>query len=144
MINNITLVGRIIKKPEIRYTESNKAICNFTIAVNRTYKNAEGIYETDFINCVVYGKIAETTNEYTDKGDTIGIRGRLQVRNYENKEGNKKYITEVVAEQVSFISTGNKNNNEQKEIKEEIKEIKKEEDPFEEFAKETENLELPF
>ena len=110
MNNTILLVGRLTKNIELRYTESEKAIGNFTIAVNRDYKNQNGEYETDFFNCVVYGKVAETMQQYTQKGDLVGVRGRLQNRNYEDKEGNKHYVTEIITEKLTFLSKAKEKN----------------------------------
>lgn len=138
MMNNVVLVGRIVKDVETRYTEQNKAISNFTLAINRTYKNSEGNYETDFINCVAFGKAGETLKEYTNKGDMISVRGKIQTRNYEDKEGNKRYITEVIAEQIGFVPTKNAQNSE-KTVQNE-----KETDPFAEFADEISDEDLPF
>ena len=110
---NITmLVGRLTKDSELRFTENEKKVGNFTLAVNRDYKNINGEYETDFINCVVFGEQAETLNKYTQKGDLIGEQGRLQTRNYEDKEGKKHYITEVLVNKVQFLSTKNSQKNE--------------------------------
>ena len=104
-MNKVILIGRLTKNSELRYTESNKAIGNFSIAVNRDYKNENGEYEADFINCVVFNTTAETMNKYTHKGDLIGVIGRLQTRNYEDKEGKKHYITEVIVEKTEFLQT---------------------------------------
>lgn len=95
------------KDSELRFTENEKKVGNFTLAINRDYKNTNGEYETDFINCVVFGEQAETLNKYTQKGDLIGVQGRLQTRNYEDKEGKKHYITEVLVNKVQFLSTKN-------------------------------------
>lgn len=110
---NITmLVGRLTKDSELRFTENEKKVGNFTLAINRDYKNTNGEYETDFINCVVFGEQAETLNKYTQKGDLIGVQGRFQTRNYEDKEGKKHYITEVLVHKVQFLSTKNSQKNE--------------------------------
>ena len=143
MINSVVIIGRLTRDIEVRYTEDNKAIGNITIAVPRSFKNANGEYESDFINCVLFREIAERVKEYTHKGDLIAVRGRIQTRNYEDKEGNKKYITEVVAEKISFLSM--KKNG--KESKEEIKvQPKEESDPYAEMGREIELNEedLPF
>ncbi|MFG7387957.1 single-stranded DNA-binding protein [Lactococcus lactis] len=97
MINNVTLVGRITKEPELRYTPQNKAVASFTLAVNRAFKNANGEREADFINCVIWGKSAENLANWTHKGQLIGVTGSIQTRNYENQQGQRIYITEVVA-----------------------------------------------
>ena len=97
MINNITLVGRLTKDPELRYTGSGIAVTSFTIAVERSYKNAQGERETDFINCVIWREQAENLANFALKGSLIGITGAIQTRNYQNNEGRTVYITEVVA-----------------------------------------------
>lgn len=111
-MNFTMLVGRLTKDSELRFTENEKKVGNFTLAINRDYKNTNGEYETDFINCVVFGEQAETLNKYTQKGDLIGVQGRLQTRNYEDKEGKKHYITEVLVNKVQFLSTKNPQKNE--------------------------------
>ena len=100
------------KDSELRFTENEKKVGNFTLAINRDYKNTNGEYETDFINCVVFGEQAETLNKYTQKGDLIGVQGRLQTRNYEDREGKKHYITEVLVNKIQFLSTKNSQKNE--------------------------------
>ena len=104
MLNQVTLVGRLTSDLEIKEVGENK-VANFSIAVPRSYKNAEGEYETDFINCSVWGNIATNTAEYCKKGDIIGIVGRLHTESYEDKEGNKKHATKVNVEKVTFLSS---------------------------------------
>ena len=104
MLNQVVLVGRLTKDPEIITTESGKKKTVVNIAVNRPFKNSEGIYETDFIRCVLWNGIAERANEYCKKGDIVCIRGRLQVRSYTNEQGEKKFVTEVIAETIAFVS----------------------------------------
>ncbi|AFV51036.1 single-stranded binding protein [Lactococcus phage Q33] len=105
MINNVTLVGRITKEPELRYTPQNKAVATFTLAVNRAFKNANGEREADFINCVIWGQQAENLAKFAKKGALIGITGRIQTRNYENQQGQKVYVTEVVAENFQMLES---------------------------------------
>jgi len=100
MINRLILVGRITDKPELRQTNTNKSVTNFDLAVNRTF----GEKETDFFKIVVWGKTAEFVCQYVEKGDLLGLDGRLQTRNYENAEGQKVYITEMVAESVQKLT----------------------------------------
>ena len=107
MLNQVVLVGRLAKNPEVIEHENNKKRSSIDLAVSRGFKNKEGIYETDFIKCVLWNGIAENTCEYCKKGDVVGIKGRLQTRSYE-KGKEKKYITEVIAEKVTFLSKGNK------------------------------------
>ncbi|MDD3048666.1 MAG: single-stranded DNA-binding protein [Bacilli bacterium] len=111
MLNQIVIVGRLVRDPELRETEKGKKVTNITLAVPRSYKNLKGEYETDFIDCVLWTGIAETTTEYCKKGDLIGIKGRVQTRNIETQDETKKHITEVVAEKVTFLSPKNKEEN---------------------------------
>lgn len=103
MINSVTLVGRLTKNPEIRTTPSGVEVGNFTLAVNRTFTNQQGEREADYINCVVFRKTAENVNQYLSKGKLAGVDGRLQSRSYDNKEGQKVYVTEVVCDNVQFL-----------------------------------------
>ncbi|RIN79460.1 single-stranded DNA-binding protein [Mammaliicoccus sciuri] len=103
MINSVALVGRLTKNPEIRITPSGVQVATFTLAVNRTFTNQQGEREADFINCVVFRKTAENVNQYLSKGKLAGVDGRLQSRSYENKEGQKVYVTEVVCDNVQFL-----------------------------------------
>ena len=105
MINNVTLVGRLTKDVELKYTPSNVANVSFTLAVNRTFKNANGEREADFINCVIWRKSAENFANWAKKGALIGITGRIQTRNYENQQGQRVYITEVVAENFQMLES---------------------------------------
>ena len=97
-----------MKEPELHQTENGKKVTNITLAVPRSYKNMNGEYDTDFISCVLWSGIAENTVEYVKKGDLLGVKGRIQTRTYEDLEANRKYITEVVAEKVTFLSSKNK------------------------------------
>lgn len=105
MLNQTVIVGRIARDPELRKTENGKKVTNVTLAVPRSFKNSNGEYETDFINCVLWKGIAESTVEYCHKGDLVGIKGRIQSREYTNNEDEKKHIVEVVAEKVTFLSS---------------------------------------
>lgn len=111
MINRVVMVGRLTKDPEYRTTQSGVSVTTFTLAVNRTFTNAQGEREADFINCVTFRKQAEIVNNYLNKGSLAGVDGRVQSRTYENDEGKRVFITEVVAESVQFLDT--KNNNQQ-------------------------------
>ena len=102
-MNQVALVGRIVKDPTVETFESGKVVSNITIAISRPYKNVDGIYETDFINCVLWEGVATNIAEYCKKGDLIAVRGRLQNNNYE-KDGQKVFKLEVVAEKVSFLA----------------------------------------
>ena len=99
-MNSVNLVGRLTAKPELRFTNSNRAVTRFTVAVNR--QKQEG---ADFINCITWGKTAENVNKYLDKGSMISLEGRIQTGSYTNSEGKKVYTTDVVAESVQFLNT---------------------------------------
>ncbi|WP_077616648.1 single-stranded DNA-binding protein [Caenibacillus caldisaponilyticus] len=103
MINRVILVGRLTRDPELRYTPSGVAVANFTIAVNRPFTNQEGEREADFIQVVVWRRQAENTANFVRKGSLVGVDGRLQTRSYENNEGRRVYVTEVVADSVQFL-----------------------------------------
>ncbi len=108
-MNQVVLVGRLCQDPEVVSTEKENQRSVITLAVNRPFKNSDGIYETDFIRCILWNNIALNTFEYCHTGDVIGIKGRLQTRNYEDENKNKKFIMEVIAEKVTFLSSNNKN-----------------------------------
>lgn len=103
MINKAVLVGRLVRDPEYRTTPSGVQVATFTLAVNRTFTNQQGEREADYINCVVFRKTAENVNQYLSKGKLAGVDGRLQSRSYENKEGQKVFVTEVVCDNVQFL-----------------------------------------
>ena len=99
MLNQVVIVGRLVEKPIVEENENEKKVCNIILAVQRSYKNAEGVYETDFIKCTLWNWIAETATEYCKKGDLVGIKGRLQCTDSK---------LEVIAEKVSFLSSSKK------------------------------------
>ena len=104
MQNLVYLIGRLVSDPELKKSENSKDYTLITVAVQRSFKNSEGIYESDFIRCKLWNGIASTVKEYCKKGDLVGIRGRIQVRSYvENEE--TKYITEIIVDKVSFLSS---------------------------------------
>lgn len=105
MINNTTLVGRLTKNPELRYTGSGIAVVSFSLAVERNYTNAQGERETDFINCVAWRGTAETLANFSVKGSLIGVTGSIQTRNYQNNEGRTVYITEVVVDNFQMLES---------------------------------------
>ena len=105
MINNVTLVGRLTRDPELRYTPQNQAVTTFSLAVNRQFKNANGDREADFINCVIWRQQAENLANWAKKGALIGITGRIQTRNYENQQGQRVYVTEVVADSFQMLES---------------------------------------
>lgn len=107
MINNTVLVGRLTKDVDLRYTPSNVAVATFTLAVNRTFKNENGDREADFINCVMWRQQAENLASWAKKGALIGVTGRIQTRSYDNQQGQRVYVTEVVAEQFQLLESRN-------------------------------------
>lgn len=112
-MNKCTLVGRLTKDPEIRYSqgENTTATARFSVAVNRRFKNAEGNYDADFINCVAFGKTAEFLEKYFKKGMAIGLTGHIQTGSYTNKDGQKVYTTDVIVEETEFVESKNASNN---------------------------------
>lgn len=111
MINNVVLVGRLTRDVDLRYTSNGTAYASFTVAVERNFKNQNGEKETDFINCAMWRKPAENLANYTKKGSLIGIEGRIQTRNYDNQQGQRVYVTEVLAEKFSFLESAKKDDN---------------------------------
>lgn len=110
MLNRTVLTGRLTKDPDLRYTPNGVAVSNFTVAVNRPFSNNQGDRDADFINCVVWRKPAENLANFMSKGSLVGVDGRLQTRSYDNQEGKRVFVTEVVAESVQFLETKNSNN----------------------------------
>ena len=105
-MNKVTLIGRLTKDPELKFTPGQgTAVANFTIAVDRRVPNKDGQREADFISVVVWGKIAENTANYMSKGKLIAVSGRIQARSYDAKDGTKRYVTEVVADEVQFLDS---------------------------------------
>ena len=145
-MNKVFLIGRLTDNPILRYTSSNIAVAGFSLAVSRNRKNEDGQKETDFINIVVWRKQAENVKNYLSKGSEVAVDGRLQTRNYDDQNGKKRYVTEVVAENVEFLDNKNfdlsgKRSN------------KHSDEPFKQFAnehqedfkfKDEEGYELPF
>lgn len=138
MINNVVLVGRIVREPELRYTPQNTAVATFTLAVNRRFKNAHGEREADFINCVIWRQPAENLANWAKKGALVGITGSIQVRNYENKEGQRVYVTEVLADNFQMLES-NSNKTEKGKIK-----SNQDKDPFAGSPMEVSDDDLPF
>lgn len=104
MLNRVVLIGRLTKDPELRYTPNGVAVASFTLAIDRNYKNAQGEREADFIPCVVYRQLAELCANYLSKGKLAAVDGRLQIRSYTGQDGQKRWVTEVIAEDVRFLS----------------------------------------
>ena len=115
MLNQVVIVGRITKTPELRVTENGKKTATVTLAVPRNYKNPSGEYDTDFIDCTLWTNVAENTTEYCQTGDMVGIKGHLQTRFIQNEDGNKNKKTEIVAEKVTFLAQAPKNKEDKKE-----------------------------
>ena len=108
MLNQIILVGRLVQTPEVITTESEKNISYITLAIPRTWKNADGEYDTDFIDCVLFNVVAENTVEYCRKGDIVGVKGRVQTRMVEDEDGSHYKKMEIVAEKITFLSSKKK------------------------------------
>lgn len=102
-MNSIVLMGRLVKDPEVRYTQSGKVVCQFTLAVDRPFTNQNGQKEADFIPVVVWGKIAEIAGNSLSKGHRALVEGRLQIRNYTANDGSKRYVSEVIARRFEFV-----------------------------------------
>ncbi len=104
-MNKVILIGRLTRDPELRYTSSNIPVATFSLAVDRTFTGQNGERETDFINIVVWRKQAENCKNYINQGSQVAVEGRIQTRNYEDQNGQKRYVTEVVADNVQFLDT---------------------------------------
>lgn len=104
-MNKVIIIGRNIRDIELKQTTSGISVAELSVAVKRPFKNANGENESDFFNCIGYSKLAETISRYVKRGDLIGIEGRLQTRNYTNREGNKVYVTEIIIESCEFLQS---------------------------------------
>ena len=113
MLNQVVLVGRLVKTPELRVTDNGKKTSTITLAVPRNYKNINGEYDTDFLDCTLWTNVAENTSEYCHTGDMVGVKGRIQTRVIQNEDGSKKKKTEIVAEKVTFLSQSPSNKKEE-------------------------------
>lgn len=109
MINNVVLVGRLTKDADLKYTVNGAAVATFTLAVNRAFTNQSGEREADFVNCVIWRKAAETLSSFTRKGSLIGVVGRIQTRNYDNQQGQRVYVTEVICDNFQMLETRSTN-----------------------------------
>ena len=105
MINRAVLTGRLTRDPELRYTTSGTAVVSFTLAVDRQFRNQNGDRDADFVNCVIWRKSAENFSNFTHKGSLVGVEGRIQTRNYENQQGNRVYVTEVVVDNFALLES---------------------------------------
>lgn len=108
-MNRSLIVGRLTKDPDLRYTQNGHAVANFTVAVNRPFKNESGENEADFINCVTWRKQAENLANYMSKGSQVGVDGRIQTRTYDAQDGKKVFVTEILAESIQFLESKNSN-----------------------------------
>ena len=115
MLNQVVLVGRLTKEVEIKEMEDGKKLGYINIAVGRSFKNAQGEYESDFIDCVLWNGVASNTAEYCHKGDIVGVKGRLQTTSYEKEDGTKVFKMEVIAEKLTFLSSKSSNEKEKEE-----------------------------
>ncbi len=130
MINRVVLLGRLTRDPELRYTPSGVAVATFSLAVDRRFTNQQGEKETDFINIVVWRQLAELCANYLKKGQQAAVEGRLQTRNYENKEGRTVYVTEVVADNVQFLGGPGQSGGGNQAMNQDNKTRVNEDDPF--------------
>ena len=150
-MNKAILIGRLTKDPELRTTPTGRNVCQFSVAVSRNFTNANGEREADFINCVVWDKQAENLVKYQKKGNQIAVEGRIQTRNYDDKDGKKVYVTEILASNISFLdskgtgATGNTSFNNLPEppmvdtSSNNMETVSVEKDPFEAFGDTIEN-----
>ena len=157
-MNKALLIGRLTKDPELRATSTGRNVCQFSVAVSRNFTNANGEREADFINCVVWDKQAENLVKYQKKGNQIAVEGRIQTRNYDDKDGKKVYVTEILASNISFLdskgtgATGNTSFNNLPEppmvdtSSNNMETVSVEKDPFEAFGDSIEisDNDLPF
>ena len=112
-MNRVMLIGRLTAKPELRYTGSNIPYARFSVAINRTFSNSQGQRETDFINVIIWRKQAENVCNFLDKGSLVSVEGRLQSNSYDDKDGNKRYSLDVVADNVQFLESKSQSQNRQ-------------------------------
>ena len=107
-MNKVILIGRLTREPELRYTGNNTPVTTFSLAVNRPFTNQNGEREVDFINCIVWRKLAETVKNYLSQGSQVAVEGRIQTRRYQNNKGESKYITEILVENIEFLESKSK------------------------------------
>ena len=113
MLNQVVIAGRLTGDPVVEEVEGGKKVSSITVAVPRSYKNVDGTHDTDFIKCTLWGGIAENTAEYCKKGDIVGVKGRIQTSSYETDSGERRYVMEIVAEKISFLSSRKVDDNEE-------------------------------
>ena len=137
-MNRVMLIGRLTTKPELRYTNSNLPFARFTVAVNRTFNNAQGQREADFLNVIVWRKQAENVCNFLNKGSLVSVEGRLQTGSYDDKDGNKRYTTDVVADSVQFLESKGQTKSSQEptpyDYQEPSNDVSVENDPFADFG----------
>lgn len=110
MMNQVFLVGRLVREPEVKVLENGKEVSNICLAVQRAFKNENNEYETDFFDCTLWGNVAKSTKEYCNKGDVIGVKGRLGTSSYEDKDTGKTiFKIDIVADRVTFLNSKSKN-----------------------------------
>lgn len=151
MINNVVLVGRLTKDPDLRYTANGTPVASFTLAVKRDFKSASGEQEADFINCVIWRKSAETLANTVRKGQQIGVVGRVQTRSYENQQGQKVFVTEVNAERFNYLekreanqNSGQQQNAGNQNFKNQNNDFDRDKDPFSGSTIDISDDDLPF
>lgn len=110
-MNKVILVGRLVRDPEVRYTQTGKPVASFTLAVNRRFARSENQQQADFIPIIVWDKNAEVCEKYLEKGSQVLVEGRMQIRSYDTQDGSKRYITEVLAQEIEFLGSKSKNTN---------------------------------
>ncbi|HIB4593100.1 TPA: single-stranded DNA-binding protein [Enterococcus faecalis] len=145
MINNVTLVGRLTKDPDLRYTQSGTAVGQFTLAVNRNFTNQQGDREADFINCVIWRKAAESFANYARKGTLIGLTGRIQTRNYDNQQGQRVYVTEIVVENFQLLESKEVNDQRRSSKPDQAtfdKKVTEKPDPLDPFSKDVSPIDI--
>ncbi len=137
-MNKVILIGRLTKDPEMRTTSTGVNVSTFTLAVNRPFTNQTGERTADFINCVIWRKQAENVAKYCQKGSQVAVEGRIQTRNYDAQDGSKRYVTEVICDNVTFLSSRNNNQNpeESDNFNQDIVTTDISEDPFKDFGEE--------
>ncbi len=149
-MNKVILIGRLTRDPELRMTQSGIASTNFSIAVQRNYTNQNGERDADFINCVAWRRQAENISKYCSKGSQVAVEGRIQTRSYDAEDGNKRYVTEVIADNVTFLGSKNGNTTIQDESQNmnqnELPQTDISDDPFKDFGEEVvlSDDDLPF
>jgi single-strand DNA-binding protein len=141
-MNRVTLVGRLTKDPELRYMQSEKAVVNFTLAINRPFTNQNGEREADFINIVVWNKQAENAKQYISKGSKVAVCGRIQTRNYDDKDGKRVYITEIIADNIQFLDSKGQANKEVTPSNFEKEDTRVQDEPFADFGSNIEFKEM--